>query len=100
METIARYADSWLGVLGSVGLLLVSYVAKKYIIPYLSVGHRQKYAEFIAAIADEVTDELRSKYPEKEWLAHLDEAIDKLMEICGVTQDVAARAVKASVARK
>jgi hypothetical protein len=93
-------ADSWLGILGSVGLMLVSYVAKKYVIPFLQIGKRQKYAEYITTIADEVISELQHKYPDKAWLQHLDEAITTLAQICGVDTDIAERAVKASAARQ
>jgi hypothetical protein len=100
MESILAQTDSWLGPLGSVALLLATYVAKKYVIPFLQVGKRQRYAQFIAAIADEVTDDLRSKYPNKQWLKHLDEAVDRLIQICGVTPEIARRAVRAAAARK
>ena len=93
-------ADSWLGILGSVGLMLISYVAKKYVIPFLQIGKRQRYAEYITTIADEVISELRHKYPDKTWLQHLDEAITTLAQICGVEPDIAERAVKASAARQ
>jgi hypothetical protein len=100
MNPLAIQSDSWLGIFGSVGLLLISYVAKKYIIPFLQVGKRQKFAQYITIIADEVIDELRSKYPERTWLAHLDEAIKILSEICDISPEIAERAVKASAARK
>jgi hypothetical protein len=100
VEAFSLDPGSWLGLLGSVGLLLVGHVAKKYIIPFLSVGNRKQYATYIATIADEVTDDLRSKYPDKEWLQHLDEAIDALISICGISEDIARRAINASVARK
>lgn len=100
MEALFMQSGGWLGVLGSVGLMLAGFLAKQYVIPFLSIGHRQKYAEYIAAIADEVTDELRARYPEKDWLAHLDEAVETLIEICGISREVAMRAIKASAARK
>ncbi len=100
MDFIFAQSGSILGLLGSLGLVAASYVAKKYVIPFLSVGQRHKYAEYLAAIADDVTDELRAKYPEKQWLAHLDEAVDRLIEICGVSREIARRVVMASVARK
>ncbi len=100
MDFIFAKSGSILGLLGSLGLVMASYVAKKYVIPFLSVGQRHRYAEYLAAIADDVTDELRAKYPEKEWLAHLDEAVDRLIEICGVSREIARRVVMASVARK
>ena len=100
METVFLNTGSWLGLLGSVVLIAVSHVVKKCVLPFLSVGERHKYATYIATIADEVTDSLRTKYPEKKWLAHLDEAVDRLIEICGVSRDIAYRAVQAAIARK
>jgi hypothetical protein len=100
MEPILTEPNSWLGLLSSVALLIATYIAKRYVIPFLQIGKREKYALFIAAIADEMTDDLRHKYPDKEWLAHLDEAVDRLIEICGVSQEIAERAVSAASARK
>lgn len=93
-------ADSWLSVLGSVGLILAGHVVNKYLLPFLNIGHRRKYAEYIAGIADEVTDDLRERYPDKTWLSHLDEAVDALIRICGVSEEVARRAVNAALARR
>ena len=100
MEAFIGNPTSLIGLLGTVGLTLIGYLANRYVIPFLKVGKRQKYALYIAAIADELTDELRATYPEREWLGHLDEAVDSLISICGVTPDIARRAVKASAARK
>lgn len=100
MESILSNSGSWLTFLGSVGLLLIGHVARKYVIPFLRVGKRQRYAQYIAIIADEITDELRSKYPEKEWLKHLDEAVDRLAAICEISPEIARRAINASVSRK
>ncbi len=93
-------ADSFLGILGSLGLMLATFLAKKYIIPFLQVGKRQKYAEYIATIADDLIDNLRLKYPDKTWLEHLDEVVDTLVAICGITPEIAKRALQASAARK
>ena len=100
MELLLGNPTSLLGILGTVGLTLAGYLARKYVIPFLQVGKRQKYAQYIAAIADELTDELRVKYPGSDWLVHLDEAVDTLIEICGVTQEIARRALQAAAARK
>lgn len=100
MDSISMQGNTWLGLLGSVGLLLASYLAKRYVIPFLQVGKRQQFAQYIAVIADEVLDELRLKYPDRQWLTHLDEAIKKLAEICGISSEIAERAIRASAARK
>jgi len=88
------------GLLGSVAALVLGWAANRYVIPFLQVGRRQKLATLIVTLADEITDELRQTYPEREWLDHLDEAIDRLIEILGIDGEIAARAIKASVARK
>ena len=100
MELSLFDPGSWLGILGSVGLTLLGYVAQRYVVPFLKVGRRQKYAEFIAAIAEEAIDELRTKYPDKEWLTHLDEAVAIVCEITGISPEIGLRAVNAAAARK
>ncbi|MEW5994390.1 MAG: hypothetical protein AB1744_08335 [Candidatus Zixiibacteriota bacterium] len=100
MEFLFTEPGSWISVLGSVALVVAGHIANKYVIPFLKVGKRQKYAEYIARIADEVTDDIRSKYPQRQWLKHLDEAVDQLIMICGVTPEIARRAVRAAAARK
>jgi len=100
MDSLFGQTGSWLGLLGAIGLLATGHLVRKYVIPFLSVGQRQKYAAYIATIADDVTDELRTKYPDKKWLAHIDEAVDRLIEICSVSRDIAYRAVRAAVARR
>ncbi len=83
-------------VIGVVGIFLV----KKYLVPFLSVEKRRRYAEWIVRIADEIIAELMAKYPEKKWLSELDQAIDLLMEICGIDRPTAERAIKAAASRK
>ena len=100
LESILGSSTSWFGLLGSIGLLVAGQIANKYVIPFLKVGKRKSYAGYIAAMADELTDDLRQKYPDKEWLKHLDEAIDLLTELCEISPEVASRAINASVARK
>ena len=100
MEFLGNSLLSWTGLLGSVGMLLVSYLAKKYVIPFLQVGKRRQYAYHIATIADELTDELRLKYPGKNWVKHLDEAVDTLMAVCEIDREIARRALQAAASRK
>jgi hypothetical protein len=90
---------SWLGVLGSLAVILAGHIATKYVIPFLSVGKRQRYAELIAMLADEITDELVAKY-NKDWVNYLDQAVDKLIMILGIEPEVARRAINAAAARK
>jgi len=100
LDTLLSGITSWTGLLGTIGLTLAGYFARRYIIPFLPVGQRHLYAEYIARIADDLTDELRARYPQKQWLAHLDEAIERLIVIVGVSPEIARRAIRASAARK
>jgi hypothetical protein len=100
MESILSQAGSLAGLLGSVALLLAGWAANKYVIPFLKVGKRQHYAQFIATIANEVTDDLKNRYPDEKWLEYLDEAVGRLIAICGVSPEIARRAISAAVARK
>jgi hypothetical protein len=100
VESFLTSSGSWIGLLGSVGLMLAAHLANRYVIPFLRIGKRYQYAGFIAAIADEVIDDLRARYPDKKWLSHLDEAVEQVIAICGVTPDIADRAVSAASTRK
>ena len=93
-------SGSWLGLAGTIGLSLVGYLANKFVIPFLKVGNRQKTAQYITIIADELIDELRHKYPDRKWLEYLDDALEKLVEICNIPHEVARRAIQAAASRK
>ncbi|MCH7689642.1 MAG: hypothetical protein IIA17_01180 [candidate division Zixibacteria bacterium] len=99
MESLLFEPASWFSVLGSFGLLLAGHIATRYVVPFLKVGKRQRYAELIAQLADELTDELRNKH-DKSWAKYLDEAVDKLIILLGISPEIARRAVKAAAARK
>lgn len=86
--------------LGVLFLLLLGWVVKRYLIPYLNTDQRKKMAEYILLIADEVTDELSAKYSKNEMAKWLDQAVDKIIKITGVSEEVAARAIQAALARK
>ena len=100
IDYLLNNGTSVASLLVSIGVVMAGYVIKSYLIPYLQTGQRLTYAKYIATIADDLTDDLRAKYPEKEWLAHLDEAIDRLIRLCGVSTEVASRVVRASSTRK
>jgi len=85
---------------GAILLLLLGLVAKHYLIPYLNTELKKKMAEYVLLIADEVTDQLVAKYPKNEVLKWLDQAVDKIMEITGVSREVATRAAQAALSRK
>ena len=86
--------------LGSAVIMLLGYVANRYVIPFLRIGKRQKFAEYIARIADDVTDALRARYPDKNLIVFLDEAVDHIIKITGISPEIARRVISASIARK
>ncbi len=88
------------GGVSTIFMALVIWFAKKYLAPYLKVESRRRYAEYIAVMADEITDDLVRRYPDNGWMKRLDEAIDKLIEVCGIDSEVAKRAVSAALSRK
>ncbi len=100
IESLLTNVVAWTGVIGGVILLLVTRLTKKYLIPFLVIGKRREYARWIAAIADEVTDDLRARYPDNEWLQHLDEAVDKVIEVCDISREIGRRVTQAALARK
>lgn len=81
-------------------LLLVGWATKKWFVPLLNTALRKKIAEYVLIIADEVTDWLVQKYPGEKGYEYLDKAVDKIMEICGVSKEVAERATEAAMRRK
>jgi hypothetical protein len=87
------------GILSLLSIVIV-YLSNKYLVPFLKVEKNKRYAEWIAHLADEITDDLIVRYPDNRWLKYLDESIDKLMLICGIDKTVAARAINSSLKRK
>ncbi|PKK83428.1 MAG: hypothetical protein CVT49_08390 [candidate division Zixibacteria bacterium HGW-Zixibacteria-1] len=88
------------GGIGAVFMALVVWLTRKYLVPFLVVEKRRRYARYISCIADEITDDLVRKYPDKEWVVYFDEAVDKVIEVCGIDTEVAGRAVSAALSRK
>jgi len=99
MEFLFGNNGSLVGLVGSVAVMFAGYVANKYIIPFLKIGKRERYASLITTLADEITDELCVKYPDKKWLDYLDQAVNKLRELCDISDEVARRAIQAAFAR-
>lgn len=87
------------GIWGIVGIL-AAFLAKAYLVPFLKIERNRRYAEWIARIADDLTDDLRHRYPEEEWARRLDEVVDKIMKVCGISEETARRALAAAAARK
>ena len=85
---------------GTLLTLIVTWLAKEHLLPYLSTQRRKKMADYILLIADEVTDYFRLKYPESKWTEWIDQAVDKIIEVTGVSREVATRAAQAAINRK
>lgn len=100
LEFLSSNVGAILAGVGSAFTAVAGWVGLRYLAPFLKVGERKRYASWIAVIADEVTDALVARYPDKRWLERLDEAVDVLAEICGVDQKISKRAVEASLSRK
>jgi len=94
------FADKTFAALGALLLLVLGWMVKRYLVPFLDTELRKQMAQYVLLIADEVTDQLVAKYPENELLKWLDQAVDKIMEITGVSREVAVRAAQAALARK
>jgi hypothetical protein len=94
------FADKTFAALGALLLLVLGWVVKKYLVPFLDTEVKKQMAEYVFLIADEVTDQLVAKYPENELLKWLDQAVDKIMDVTGVSREVAIRAAQAALARK
>jgi hypothetical protein len=89
-----------LDIVATVGLTLAGFLAQRFVIPFLKIGKRERYARFIATIAVEVIDDLRSRHPDKKWLEHLDEAVAMVAQICGISPEIARRAINAASVRQ
>ncbi len=100
LEFLAGNIIELAGGIGALLMTCLAWLAKKYLVPLLKTEQRRRYAEFIAAIADEVTDELRQKYPGKSWAVYIDEAVDKIIEVCKIDPEIARRAAMAAISRK
>lgn len=89
-----------LDIVATVGLTLAGFLAQRFVIPFLKIGKRERYARFIATIAAEVLDDLKTRHPDKKWLEHLDEAVETVAQICGISPEIARRAISAASARQ
>lgn len=100
MESILTSTGPWVGFIGTIGLSLVTWLARSFVLPYLKRGDRARTAEYISRIADDVTDDLKARYPNNEWISYLDEAVDRISEVCEISPEVARRAARAAISRK
>ena len=81
-------------------MALIVWLAKAYLVPFLATGRAKNYAEWVARIADDVTDDLIKKYPGSRITSFLNDAVDEVMKICNIQKATAQRAVNAAVQRK
>lgn len=98
-------------LLGGVTVIVTTvlgYVIKKYVIPWLRVETRRRYAEYLAHLADEFTDDMVINHP-NTWWEEVDKAVDFVMERLGIAKEtgkrlsnevIAKRVVTASLSRK
>ncbi len=96
MINILSFENAILAILS----MVVAFVGRNYLLPLLMVEKRRRYAKWIAHLADEITDDLLARYPDNRWMKFVDESVDKLMEICDISKDVAGRAVNSALRRK
>jgi len=87
------------GLLG-LFLLILGYIAKKWLVPWLGSGIRLNIARHLLIVADDITDYYRALYPDKEWIEWFDEAVDKLIEVVGVKREIAQRVTRDTITRK
>ena len=93
-------SSSLLPGIGSLLLVVVGWVAQKYLVPFLATEQKKRLAEHVLLIADEVTSSLVLKYPASGWANWIDQAVEQIMQISGVSREVAMRAATAALVRK
>ena len=81
-------------------MIYIGVLAKKYLVPLLTVQRNREVAEYVLVIADDVTDYFRLKFPSAHWSVWLDRSVDRIIEITGVGRDTADRVARAALARK
>ena len=83
-------------------MLILGYLAGKYLKPWVHKSQeRLARAQEIAFIADRITDEMILMFPDQKWDDWLDDAVDKLIKSCGLTDaDVAKREISAQISKK
>jgi len=65
--------------------LIVGYLAGRYLKPWIyAEPSRLARAQEIALIADRITDEMRLIAPAAHWSEWIDEAVDRVIEACGL----------------
>lgn len=87
-------------IIGLVSLTVLAWLSKKFLVPTLKSNTNKNVAEHLLIIADDVTDCLATRYPDKPWLEWLDVAVDEIRRITGVSEETARRAAQAAIRRK
>ena len=100
VQFLAGNIGALLGGVTSALTAVIGWVGLKYLAPLLQVGKRRQYAQWIALIADEVTDALVARYPNNRWVERINEAVDDLCNATGINTDISRRAVDAALSRK
>lgn len=75
-------------VLGGIPLvmLIIGYLAGRHLKPWIHENaDRLARAQEIALVADRVTDEMTIMFPGQKWDNWIDEAVDRIIEACGLT---------------
>jgi hypothetical protein len=88
-----------LAAVGSLLMIYLAYIVRKELVPLLKARRNREIAGHLLAIADDVTDYFRSKFPTAHWSVWLDRAVDRVIEITKVDREVAERVARASLAR-
>ena len=101
LDGITGFFGAWAyEALAAILLVVVGMITKKYIIPLLKTMHARQTAEYILILADDITDYFAEKYPNAHWSNWLDRAVDKIINVTGIGEGPAERAVRASIGRK
>jgi len=96
-DFVAHPVDSSIAMLA---LLLVGWACRRWLMPFLDTALKNKVAEYALLIADDVTDDMVARYPDNKFWDIIDKSVDKIMEICGVSEETAKRVAGASLKRK
>jgi len=99
-QFIFSHATGIWSIVAATAAGVASWAVGKYLTPFLVARKKREIALWIVVIADEITDALVARYPNNEWTQKLDEAVDALIRICGVDEEVGKRAIEAALARK
>ena len=81
-------------------LIIIGFAVNKFVVPLLKTKLQREIAEHLLIIADDVTDYFVAKYPASDWAQWIDQAVDKIIEVVGVSPETAKRAAIAAIQRK